>query len=78
MTLQKDLASKRHFELFLYLDINMHDLLDSKMLILNKIDIFKFTCRSIVAIFMNKHIHEQHHSKGLVYMLKKISVNLIK
>lgn len=33
MTLQKDLASKRHFELFLYLDINMHDLLDSKMLI---------------------------------------------
>lgn len=33
MTLQKDLASKRHFELFQYLDINMHDLLDSKMLI---------------------------------------------
>lgn len=33
---------------------------------LNNIDSVEFTCRSQVAIFIIKHIHEQHNSKGIV------------
>lgn len=39
MTSQKDIVSKRHFELFLYLDINMRDLLVSKIKIQIKLTV---------------------------------------
>lgn len=45
---------------------------------LNNIDSVKFKCSLKVAIFMNKHIHEQHYSKGLAYVFKINSVSIWK